>query len=142
MSAKAASTDVLLTYHRVGLNVTSLKWIGPSLGDIESIPKIPAQLKYGEAAKRCDDIGFSDGKCSAQSDENGCIINGKEPPSDQNQSSIGRDGASSCPGGATPSQDIADRERLQMMMQVSKSAAGYKLSGRSQSQENRLLTHH
>ena len=101
--------------------MTSLKWIGPSLGDLEAVPKIPPQLEYGEVVKRSDDIGFSDGKGSPQSvsREDG---HNETSHSDRDQSSIRSGEANSSLENSTPSQDVADRQRLQMMMQVSKSA--------------------
>ncbi|KAH8435334.1 putative meiosis specific protein Hop1 [Aspergillus melleus] len=107
-------------WHVVGLNVTSLKWIGPSLGDLEAVPKIPPQLEYGEVVKRSDDIGFSDGKGSPQSvsGEGGLRITHNETShSDWDQSSIRSGDANSSLEISTPSQDVADRQRLQMMMQ-------------------------
>ncbi|PLB50160.1 hypothetical protein P170DRAFT_404963 [Aspergillus steynii IBT 23096] len=104
-------------WHVVGLNVTSLKWIGPSLGDQEVVPKIPQQLEYGEVVKRCDDIGFPDGRTPSKSGENDQrSIQNTDSPVEREQS-MGPGETSSNLENATPSQDAADRQRLQMMMQ-------------------------
>lgn len=116
--SSTTSIELMLTACSVGLNVTSLKWVGPSLDDQEVPPKIPPQLEYRETVKRCDAIGFPDGKSPSPNGEIDQIaIQTKESESSRDRSI--RSGGSSLED-STPSQDVADRERLQKMMQVSK----------------------
>ncbi|KAL2814837.1 HORMA domain-containing protein [Aspergillus cavernicola] len=78
-------------WHTVGLKVTSLKWVGPEPEVSESLPQIPSQIEYNDTVPRTADIGFENEESMLQSSQSG--------------------GSSQ-----EATQDIAERERLRLMM--------------------------
>ncbi|KAI9932699.1 DNA binding protein [Aspergillus wentii] len=79
----------------VGLQVTSLKWTGPDPEGSEAPPKIPLQIEYNDEVQRTADIGSSDKGSS--------ILNGL---GSRNGSFL------------EATQDITERQKLQMMIPV------------------------
>ncbi|RMJ22644.1 meiosis specific protein Hop1 [Aspergillus sp. HF37] len=78
-------------FHAVGLKVTSLKWTGPE-PDPEASPEIPQNIEYPDAVPRAADIGL--------------------PNDDMSQNSSKSENGSS----QEATQDIAERQKLQMMI--------------------------
>ncbi|KAL3475470.1 HORMA domain-containing protein [Aspergillus californicus] len=74
-------------WHTVGLKVSSLKYIGQQ----PEAPQIPTQMEYNDAVPRVEDIGFEDDESQ--------LLNSQSTGSSQEAT-----------------QDVAERERLQLMM--------------------------
>ncbi|KAE8148245.1 meiosis specific protein Hop1 [Aspergillus avenaceus] len=97
-------------WHTVGLKVTSLKWTGPDPEGSEALPTIPSQLEYSDVVSRTEDIGFVENTSLLYRSETGKCAGSEGTPA-LNQSSY-------CVSGSfqEATQDIAERQRLQMMM--------------------------
>ncbi|EYE91024.1 putative meiosis specific protein Hop1 [Aspergillus ruber CBS 135680] len=77
--------------HAVGLNVTSLKWTGPDSEGSEALPRIPLQIEYNDKVRREADIELANEEISSLT-------------LSRNESSL------------EATQDIAERQKLQMMI--------------------------
>ncbi|RHZ69383.1 hypothetical protein CDV55_102220 [Aspergillus turcosus] len=83
-------------WHTVGLKVTSLKWTGPDPEGSEIVPKVPMDLEYTDVVHRSEDIGLAEGR----------LI--------EDDLKIRSAGSTDMSQEAT--QDITEREKLQMMI--------------------------
>lgn len=97
----------------VGLKVTSLRWIGPEPEGSDPLPQIPAEIEYKDAVPRAEDIGFEDEEGKLQASQN----EGISP-----LPILGLSLTLMCltvGSSQEATQDVAERERLQLMMPVS-----------------------
>lgn len=92
----------------VGLRVTSLKWTGPDPEGSEVLPTVPSDIEYTDEVPRADDIGFVYEPSNLRRTEAG------NDHLALDQSLTYRDDSSF----QEATQDIADRQKLQNMMQV------------------------
>ncbi|RAQ48013.1 putative meiosis specific protein Hop1 [Aspergillus flavus] len=95
-------------WHTVGLRVTSLKWTGPDPEGSEVLPTVPSDIEYTDEVPRADDIGFVDEPSNLRRTEAG------NDHLALDQSLTYRDDSSF----QEATQDIADRQKLQNMMQT------------------------
>ncbi|KAE8316400.1 meiosis specific protein Hop1 [Aspergillus transmontanensis] len=95
-------------WHTVGLRVTSLKWTGPDPEGSEALPTVPSDIEYTDEVPRADDIGFVDEPSNLRRTEAG------NDHLALDQSLTYRDDSSF----QETTQDIADRQKLQNMMQT------------------------
>ncbi|KAB8204311.1 meiosis specific protein Hop1 [Aspergillus parasiticus] len=95
-------------WHTVGLRVTSLKWTGPDPEGSEALPTVPSDIEYTDEVPRADDIGFVDEPSNLRRTEAG------NDHLSLDQSLTYRDDSSF----QETTQDIADRQKLQNMMQT------------------------
>ncbi|KAB8273398.1 meiosis specific protein Hop1 [Aspergillus minisclerotigenes] len=95
-------------WHTVGLRVTSLKWTGPDPEGSEALPTVPSDIEYTDEVPRADDIGFVDEPSNLRRTEAG------NDHLALDQSLTYRDDSSF----QEATQDIADRQKLQNMMQT------------------------
>ncbi|KAE8339212.1 hypothetical protein BDV24DRAFT_136467 [Aspergillus arachidicola] len=95
-------------WHTVGLRVTSLKWTGPDPEGSEALPTVPSDIEYTDEVPRADDIGFVDEPSNLRRTEAGNDHLALGP------SLTYRDDSSF----QETTQDIADRQKLQNMMQT------------------------
>ncbi|KAE8132254.1 meiosis specific protein Hop1 [Aspergillus pseudotamarii] len=100
-------------WHTVGLRVTSLKWTGPDPEGSETLPTVPSQIEYTDEVSRADDIGFVDEPSDLCRIEAG---NGADSGDHLvlDRSLTYHDDSSF----QEATQDIADRRKLQNMMQT------------------------
>lgn len=97
----------------VGLRVTSLKWTGPDPEGSEALPTVPSQIEYTDEVSRADDIGFVDEPSDLCRIEVGNGVDSGDHLA-LDRSLTYRDDSSF----QEATQDIADRRKLQNMMQV------------------------
>ncbi|KAF7619638.1 meiosis specific protein [Aspergillus flavus] len=95
-------------WHTVGLRVTSLKWTGPDPEGSEVLPTVPSDIEYTDEVPRADDIGFVDEPSNLRRTEAG------NDHLALDQSLTYRDDSSF----QEATRDIADRQKLQNMMQT------------------------
>ncbi|KAJ1717398.1 meiosis specific protein Hop1 [Aspergillus flavus] len=95
-------------WHTVGLRVTSLKWTGPDPEGSEVLPTVPSDIEYTDEVPRADDIGFVYEPSNLRRTEAG------NDHLALDQSLTYRDDSSF----QEATQDIADRQKLQNMMQT------------------------
>ncbi|OOO10485.1 DNA-binding HORMA domain-containing protein [Aspergillus oryzae] len=88
--------------------VTSLKWTGPDPEGSEVLPTVPSDIEYTDEVPRADDIGFVDEPSNLRRTEAG------NDHLALDQSLTYRDDSSF----QEATQDIADRQKLQNMMQT------------------------
>ncbi|KNG84254.1 putative meiosis specific protein Hop1 [Aspergillus nomiae NRRL 13137] len=105
-------------WHTVGLRVTSLKWTGPDPEGSETLPTVPSQIEYTDEVSRADDIGFAEEPSDLRRIEAGNGVDSDDHLALDRSLTYHDDSSFQ-----ETTQDIADRRKLQNMMQTQASSS-------------------
>jgi meiosis-specific protein HOP1 len=109
-------TCSLTNFTRVGLKVTSLKWTGPDPEGSEIVPKVPMDLEYTDVVRRSEDIGLAEERVVEDDLKIRCkMCRSKD---DDFRRDLPLSAARSTDMSQEATQDITEREKLQMMIPV------------------------
>lgn len=113
MSRACQIKSLLPNETSVGLRVTSLKWTGPDPEGSETLPTVPSQIEYTDEVSRADDIGFGEEPSDLRRIEAGNGVDSDDHLALDRSLTYHDDSSFQ-----ETTQDIADRRKLQNMMQV------------------------
>lgn len=97
--------------------MTSLKWTGPDPEGSEIVPKVPMDLEYRDVVHRSEDIGLAEEKINEDDLKIRC--KNCHLKSDDFRRGLPLTAVRSTDMSQEATQDITEREKLQMMIPVS-----------------------
>lgn len=110
----------MLSFSRVGLRVTSLRWLGRDPDDQENVPSIPSNLSYGDEVFRDEEVGFTEGSkdsCNSMSGHDQMEVS--DDRLDASQMSVSTSNAlHSIPLSTQTRHDHVERNMLRNMLEV------------------------